>query len=314
MDYQALGQKLIEKNFQSTQPIWKLKKSYEHYKGMLDDAKELVNKDTRAAKIFKEALKSALKWASGLVGEDLTKNPYYVLNQKGLDALFEAITAMDTINNSRKLISDAEASFEKLESKVRDFRSESYDKHKEFYDGIKMQLSKVGWIKYMEELNLDRFWKDTRAEAESEVENALNIAESLLKDLKPTVDRIIVAAPKVYANYAALVAAGGSIVLAEKTAEEKVAKLADSKSTISHGFGTFEQARQRTERDLQGLYNEKSGGKSLAYRVYQLFEPVNAFTIRDWNDLVRWSISDRVLMIGVAGAGELPWNLPLPAA
>ena len=69
MDYQALGQKLIEKNFQSTQPIWKLKKSYEHYKGMLDDAKELVNKDTRAAKIFKEALKSALKWASGLVGE-----------------------------------------------------------------------------------------------------------------------------------------------------------------------------------------------------------------------------------------------------
>jgi len=310
------AEELIKKNFQSTEPIWKFKKKYGEYKELFELGEKLVNPDTRDATIFKEALKIMLKKAGKLIGQNLMKSPYYVLNQKGLEALFEAITAMDTINNARQLVADGEDALDKLTPKVADFRTHYRDKHTEYYDAIKTQFDKLGWRGYLQEINMDRFWKDTRAEAEDEINNALQMAQALLTNIRPIVDKIFITAPTFIADYAALAAAGGSIVASEKTAEAKVAKLAGSKSTISGTFGKAEQSRQQTERALAGLYNKKSGGKSLAARVTELFNDSPSYVVRDWNDIVYWCSTELVLQIGVPGGGgwELPWNLPLPKA
>ena len=313
-DIKKLGLKLIEKNFQSTQAIFKYKKVYEEHKELFELGQKLLDPDTRSATIYKESLKFMLKKAGSLIGKSLTKSPYYVLNQKGLEALFEAVTAMDTINNARKLVSDAEADLEKLAPKVKEFQSECYDKHKEFYEGIKQTLNRPGveWAKYIDRLHWD-LREETRADAEAEVENALQIAEMLLKDIRPIVDQIFIYGPVVYGNYAALTAAGAKIVLAEKTAQAKVGKLASSSSTISHGFGVIEQARQQTERDLRGLYNEKSQGKSLAARVDALFDDVHTYTMRDWNNIIAWCFTDQVLTFGaMGGVSTMPWNAKMP--
>ncbi len=251
-----------------------------------------------------------MKEAGALLEQDLTKHPYFVINQKGMEALWEAITASDTINNARELLSDAEKNLGDLGTKALEYRREwgkRYDDYTGVIKGILQGRNSRGfdWISYIK--GLDGFWKQKRVDAESEVENALSYAQSLLDEMYPQVRAVLLMAPYAAGDFAAVAACGGDIVLAVKTYEEKIAKLAGSKGTISSGFGKLEQERRGNEEGYDAL----QGGKSLASRVEEtMHQPW--LVARDWVWLAERCTDDSILNLG-AENWWLPWEVDLPA-
>ncbi len=309
-------QELMEEGKQATKSLMDLKKRYEKYKALYERGKKLIDKDTRDAAIFKEALSLALKEAGALIGEDLTKSPYFVLNKPGIDALIDAITASDTINNARKLLSDAEKELDKLQKGADKYVSQagkSYWLRRDAFVNIlrRSNPTQIDWVRYVDDLNYGGFAGMTRDQAMDEVANALDMAGLILEDIRDDVDLTLLVAFKVLPEYAALAAAGANIVLAEKTYTQKIQELAGSKSTIKSGFGKLEQERQQNERGYDDVQNTNGGGKSLAERVAAVMDKASQVA-DDWRYMIYvCTHADKLLDLDVQGR-YLPWEMPLP--
>ncbi len=292
------------------------KAKYDKYKKLYDLGKNLINPDTRTATVFKEALKYLLKAAGEALETDLTKHPYFILNQKGMEVLWEAITASDTIDNARKQLFEAEKKLNALESKASEFSTnwgKTYDADSAAIKRILTGQNSLGgydWTNYVNRLSTETFWQATRADAELEVEDDIKSGVTLMDDLLPTAAGVFKHGSEAFAAYAALTAAGGDIALAQKTYDAKIKALADSKSTISSGFGKLEQERRYNEQGFDALENKKGGGEPLDKRVQTALADATKVT-GYWSDFVDACGSEYILLWGSRG-GVLPWEMSLP--
>jgi hypothetical protein len=316
----ALKQKvqdLMEAGKQVTKSVQDLKKTYEKYKSLYERGKKLLDKDTRDAALFKEALNLLMKEAGNLIGEDLTKHPYFVINKPGIDALIDAIIASDTINNAREKLRDAEKELTKLKPEAAEYaaKSGSNEFHAQWNVVINLRDSKRGinWFEYVNRLNDEKFKGQTRAQALDEVENALKLAELLLEETRNDVDMALLIAFKDLQKYYALAAAGANIVLAEKAYEQKIKDLSDSSSTIKSGFGKLEQERRQNERGFDAVENRNGRGKSFAEQVASVMDDPNR-AADDMRGLIFICLHpEKLLDLEVRGP-YLPWEIPLPRA
>lgn len=315
-DLKEIAKKVLDKKISDHPGIGPFKAKYEEYKGLYENAKSLLDPDTRSATLFKESLGWLMKRAGKFVGTDLTKHPYFVLNKAGLDALFAAVSAMDTINNARQLLADGEKNYEKFRSTASEFVTssvKSYDHQVKMITVLLTEHNSFGtnWVLYVRAMWLDHFQKTGRADAESEVQAAMKWADTLLDELKWDLGTLVQISELILQKYVALSAVAASIVLAEKMYNEKIAKLSKSDSTVSSSFGKFEQGRRWNERTEDALYNTGGGGKSLADRVRDTMSPATNI-MNNWRALALASTSSAILSVGSWSGTIMPWELKLP--
>jgi hypothetical protein len=312
------AKQLFEQGRQVTQPLNDVHEKNEKYKGLYELSKNLIEPDTRGATLFKESLNSLITAAGKMLLKDLTRHPYFILNQAAMEALFEAITAAKTINNARQLLGNAEKELNKLRRAAAEFTTHSGKSHgyrRHALVAILKQFNplKVDWINYVNDLNRDRFATSTRDEAEDEVENALQMAAVLLDELRPDVDLTLSVGYMQFQKHAALAAAGAYIVLAEKAYTETVAKLAGSTGTIPSEFERLEDTCRMYVKGMDALKITTGAAKSLAERVASVMEGPNK-VLADWRDLIEaCSAAELLLSLDVRGR-HLPWDVPRPAA
>lgn len=317
-DMKQKAKQVFEKGYQFSQSAKKYKEKYDKYKELYELGKNLIDPDTRRATAFKEALNLLLKAAGRVLEADLTAHPYFVLNQPAMEALWEAITASDTIDNARKLLSDAEKNLNKLDAKAEAFCDEYNKQRSTLRSSIASKLrsgNSMGWnwTEYLRELNRDGFRSSTLGEAEDEISSVLGTVPTLLQDVRPLVNTALDTAPKVLEAYAALAAAGADIILAEKTYQEKIDKLTKSEKTISHTMGLLEKKRRMEEQVMDAIHNKPGAGKSMQQRVNSTLEDATRCA-GAWVDFTDTLLSEDVLLIGSSGGARLPWNMPLPPA
>lgn len=313
-DWKQKAKELADQGKQYYGSMQSYKEKYEKLKDLYELGKQLIDPDTRDSTIFKKSLDLFISIGGKLLGSDLSKHPYFILNKAGMEALFEAIAASDTINNARKLLEDAEKGLEKLRTAADEFTTKAYKSYELRKTAIVHILrdnsTGFDWIKFVEQANREFNRDSTRAEAEDFNENALKMADALLDDLKSDVTLVFQLGAKYLGDYPALAAAAANIVMAEKKYTEKIAKLAGSDRTLGSTMGKAEQWRKTQEDGFAALSNKGSAGKSLAERVAAVMQGPTA-AVRDWQDLLDRCLSMNVLLLGT-WATYLPWEIPLP--
>jgi hypothetical protein len=309
---------LMEEGKQVVGELKDLKERYNKCNELYERGKKLVDRDTRDAAIFKEVLDLLMKEAGDLIGEDLTKQPYFVINQRGIDALIDAIVASDTINNARETLRGAEAEFTKLKNSATEFAREEKRTFANRWHALEAVLGEKNrrqfdWPGYVNKMNDIKFRDSTREQALSEKNDALGVADWILEDISGEVNLTLIMGFGILQEYYALAAAGANIVLAEKTYEQKIRDLSDSSSTVQSGMGKLEQARRWNERGYDAVENRNGGGKSLADRVASVMDDPNSAAKQMGLLISRCLDADTLLRIDVIYR-YLPWEIPLPPA
>ena len=303
---------LDRKSSQLTQSAKKFKEKYDKYKGLYETGKKLLDPDTRRATAFKEALNYMLKRAGKALGTDLTKHPYFALNQPAMEALWATLEASDTIDNARKTLHTAEKNLDKVTPKASAFAKKYNRELSTVRSHIRSTLSSQGWIKYLNELNRDRFPHSSRGDAEHEVLHSIEWAGTLLEKLRVTVTPALKTGMLVLEGFASLSASGADIILAEKIYNEKINKLSGSKNIFSSTMGKLEKKRRLEEQALDILNKKPGATRSLQQRTTSALRPAKSCA-SSWVDLIDRMLTPEILLIGSSG-NYLPWELPLPPA
>jgi hypothetical protein len=316
-DFRQRAMELATKGHQYSQQLKKYKEKYAKYKELYDIGGKLLDPDSRRATAYKEGLKLLLKRAGKVLGKDLTKHPYFIINQAAMEVLWETIEVTDTIDNARKQLEKAEKSLDEIRPKAKAFAKKHNKELNETRSQIKAKLTAsnslgFNWTQQLNQMSRDRFRRATRAEAIDEIESLLDITPILLRDLRPIVTVALKQAPDVLEGFAALSAAGADIILAEKLYNEKIGKLADSKRTIGRAFGRLEQKRRMEEEVMGMLKNKRGAGRPFQERVSGALNGVRRCA-RGWTDLVDTILSLDILLVG-SSSGYLPWEMTLPPA
>jgi hypothetical protein len=315
-NWKQKGKELFEKGKQLNATGQKYKEEYDKYKELYELGKNLLDEDTRTATLYKEGLKYMLKKAGAALGSDLTKHPYFVINQPAMEALWEALTASKTIENAQAIIKKAEKDLGTLETRAATYTSDYDQSRSQLRSSIGAILGKgagivQSWHQYVRDLNRDRFAGTSKAEAEEEVRNSIEWAGSLLVEVRPLVSQAVQGGAEALKAYAALSASGAQIILADKTYQEKINKLKGSGGVISSTFGKLEEKRRYEEQVFDVLGGNQNAADPMQSRVERVLDDATS-TARAWESFVNECLSENLLRIGMGGGYLLPWEITLP--
>jgi len=92
-----------------------VKKAKEYYSAI----KKTLDEDTRAEGLFKLGIKGLMELSKIVVGDMITKHPYFTYHKAHLEALGQALTASDTFDHAMQALNGAIASADAAETLTR---------------------------------------------------------------------------------------------------------------------------------------------------------------------------------------------------
>src|SRR5262245_10196464 len=90
----------------------KVKKAREYYNAI----EKTLDEDTRSEGLFKLGMKGLMELGKKIVGDTITKHPYFTYHKAHLEILGQALTASDTFDHAMKALNAAITSADAAEA------------------------------------------------------------------------------------------------------------------------------------------------------------------------------------------------------
>jgi tetratricopeptide (TPR) repeat protein len=234
-------------------------KKYKKAKGYYETIKKIIDEDTRSSEVFKLGVKALTKLGDKVVGQSISKHPYFAYHKIHLEALGKALTASDTHRNAmdalRKAIEAADHA-DALATQIEELKKRKQGLKHGYAWRLQMPL---------------RFLIDARTNPTQAAADAKDMGQSLDAMIQETARRV---EDDMYAwrgetcalfydavDLLAMVeieAGAASAAFARYT--EKVAKLQKSKNSIDYVAGKaaeYQKQLEQASRELDQIYSSK---------------------------------------------------------
>lgn len=222
----------------------KAKKAYEKYKkfkktkGYYDSIVKIPDEDTRPAELFKVGLNETMKRATKVLGEDLTKHPYFTYHKVHLEALGRALTASETHDNAMNALQRAITAADGTEALNRQLGSFVHRKNalKWYY-----QTAIADGLQILHDIRMSGPAMPSREHARAQLADSGHTPESLRAVLDSAIYELRAGAAELFFDSVDLLALVQMEFQAASAAyvrfSEKVKKLTQSKSTVDQIAG-----------------------------------------------------------------------------